>query len=646
MPKSLATATGVTIQIGRELGRGGEGSVYDIPALADQVAKLYHAPLDREKQAKLSFMAAQGDAQLLNYVAWPLQTLHAARDGPVVGFLMPKLVGREPIHMVYSPAHRRQTRPTAAWDFLLFTARNLAASFETLHARGHVVADVNQGNVLVGKDSKVMLIDSDSFQVNGNGRLHRCDVGVSHFTPPELQGISSFDGITRTVNHDNFGLALLIFHLLFGGRHPYAGVPLRDGVGESLEADIKAFRYAYARDSPLRGLKPPPRSIPISIVPDPFEAMFAFAFTERGASSARPTAKHWVEAVDGLRRGLRPCSVSARHKYSAHLSKCPWCSLEHEGVVYFIDLGAAYTPTSTGFVLAQAWALIEAVPAPPSLRIPDFADFDVKPTPLPPGIPPRRVILGCQIVASLVALVLIASVSKYWVIWLIGGGVAYAAAATAGKSERDAERARRRGVLATAKAAHEALVTKAENEAGPRPFSALKANLVRLRDEYPRLPELERQELHHLHATAQERQKQQFLDGHFIDSASIPGVGPNRKAALRSFGIETAADVDAQRIRQIKGFGDSLTGAIVDWRRSCESRFRFDPARAVSQADQNVVRVKYGSRKLAIENALRNGPQALRKSRQDAIQMAATLEPLLNTTAVQVAQASRDLKVI
>src|ERR1700721_1081855 len=101
MPKSLSTSSGDTIQIGRELGSGGEGSVYEVPGLSDQVAKLYHTQPDRAKQAKLSFMAAHSDAQLLSYVAWPLQTLHVTCGGPTVGFLMSKLVGREPIHMLY-----------------------------------------------------------------------------------------------------------------------------------------------------------------------------------------------------------------------------------------------------------------------------------------------------------------------------------------------------------------------------------------------------------------------------------------------------------------------------------------------------------------------------------------------------------------
>jgi DNA-binding helix-hairpin-helix protein with protein kinase domain len=230
MMKTYVTGTGKTIEIGLELGKGGEGSAYEVPADHHWVAKLYneHHQPDALKQAKLRYMAAMADQELLSYAAWPQETLHETAHGPVVGFLMPKISGRVPIHMLYSPAHRRQEYPQAAWDFLLFAARNTAAAFDAIHQHGHVLGDVNQGNVLVGADSKVFLIDTDSFQINANGTIHLCKVGVAHFTPPELQGVASFDRVPRTSNHDNFGLALLIFHLLFGGRHPYSGKPLRD----------------------------------------------------------------------------------------------------------------------------------------------------------------------------------------------------------------------------------------------------------------------------------------------------------------------------------------------------------------------------------------------------------------------------------
>jgi DNA-binding helix-hairpin-helix protein with protein kinase domain len=205
MAKVFVTGTGKTIEIGRELGKGGEGSVYEIPANDQWVAKLYnsHHQPDAQKQAKLRFMAATADAELLRYAAWPQDTVHKVSAGPIVGFLMPKVSGRAPIHMLYSPAHRRQDYPQVAWDFLIFAARNTAAAFAAIHHHAHVLGDVNQGNVLVGADSKVVLIDTDSFQINANGTTHLCKVGVAHFTPPELQGIASFDRAPRTVNHDN-----------------------------------------------------------------------------------------------------------------------------------------------------------------------------------------------------------------------------------------------------------------------------------------------------------------------------------------------------------------------------------------------------------------------------------------------------------
>ena len=244
--------------------------------------------------------------------------------------MMPKVSGKEPIHMIYSPAHRRQSYPHCAWDFLLYVARNIASSFATVHEHGHVVGDVNQNSFMVGRDSKVVLIDSDSFQINANGTLHLCEVGVSHFTPPELQTLPSFVGFERTENHDNFGLALLIFHVLFGGRHPYSGVPLISDAGNALETDITHFRYAYASDNQRRGLKPPPRSIPLSMLPSDVEAMFQQAFTESGVATGRPTAKAWVAALDSLRQQLKKCIVSAMHVYPAHLTDCPWCALDNQ----------------------------------------------------------------------------------------------------------------------------------------------------------------------------------------------------------------------------------------------------------------------------------------------------------------------------
>lgn len=544
--------------------------------------------------------------------------------------------------MVYSPAHRRQDYPKAAWDFLLYVARNIGASFETVHAHGHVIGDVNQNSFLVGRDSKVVLIDSDSFQVNARGTLHLCEVGVSHFTPPELQSLSSFHGFTRTTNHDNFGLALLIFHVLFGGRHPFSGVPLRIGVGDALETDIKNFRYAYARDNQSRGLSPPPRSIPVSMLPDAIESMFHFAFTERGSSAARPTAQQWVAALDALRSHLKRCGTSSMHVYPDHLAKCPWCTLEQHGVVYFIDLGTTFASTPSGFVLTQVWGLIQAVPAPPPVNVPNPSSFSVKAQPLPAGIPGEGIITFYKLVAVAIVLAIVVAAPGAWILTLIVGSVGWVMAGNAGSSGRAAETTKRRSALEVAKNEYEQLVERAKKEAGPEGFHAQKAELSKLRRELEDIPRAEKEEIDKLHSTAHERQKQKFLDTCFLDNASISGVGPTRKAALRSFGIETAADVTKSRVMQVRGFGESLTRAVLNWKVSCERRFKFNPAAAVSEADRNAVRAKYATKRIALERSLAAAPAQLHQFRQKAEAQLASLKPQLEVAARKFAQAQAD----
>jgi DNA-binding helix-hairpin-helix protein with protein kinase domain len=648
MTKTFVTGTGNTIEIGRELGKGGEGSVYEVPTNHHWVAKLYnaHHQPDAPKQAKLRFMAATADEELLSYAAWPQETLHKTPNGPVVGFLMPKITGRAELHEIYSPAYRRQNYPNVGWDFLMYVARNMAAAFAALHRHGHLIGDVNQKNFLFGRDSKVVLVDCDSYQINANGTTHLCKVGVAHFTPPELQGVATFDRVPRTSNHDNFGLALLIFHLLFGGRHPYSGVPLRTDAGEALEKDIQAFRYAYAPDGQRRGFNPPPKSIPISIVPDPIQAMFTLAFTENGVKS-RPTAQQWVTALDGLRGQSKRCAMTPMHVYPGHIGRCPWCVLEDHGVIYFLDIQVGITATgSTGFILARAWAAIEAVPPPPAIPIPNIAAIVVKPAPLPPGIQQQKVITFWRIVIVGVVLWLFTVIPGAWFFLLGGAWWAWVVVGDWGGDERKAERTKREAARDAAQQAYDQIVGRIRQEVSPEAFAKKKQDLAQLRDEYQHLPEREKTEITNLHATAEARQKHQFLERHFLDGAAISGIGPAKKAALRSFGIETAADVTWNKVISIKGFGEVLTRAVVDWRKACERRFVFNPNLAVTEADKNAVRAKIATRKRTLEITLNAGAAELQRLRQDMISKAKALSSALQAASQKFAQTQADLNAI
>jgi DNA-binding helix-hairpin-helix protein with protein kinase domain len=154
-PRPLHDDHGRSVRIGPPLASGGEGVVYPLPADAAVLAKVYHKPPDAAKVEKLRWMVRAADAELCQLAAWPTATLHDTAGGPLVGFLMPYFAGYMAVHTLYSPAHRRTAFPHADWAFLVHTAMNCAAAFDAVHARGHVVGDVNQSNVLVSERALV-----------------------------------------------------------------------------------------------------------------------------------------------------------------------------------------------------------------------------------------------------------------------------------------------------------------------------------------------------------------------------------------------------------------------------------------------------------------------------------------------------------
>ena len=651
---SLCDHDGQPVELGERLGTGGEGSVFAVLHRGDEVvAKLYHEPLPPEKHAKLASMVACGNDALRGISAWPQALLHAGPRGPVCGFLMPRLFAHAAIHNVYGPAHRKAMYPKADWAFLVQVARNVAAAFDTIHAHGHVIGDVNQGNVYVGANALVKLIDCDSFQIAAQGMSFPCEVGVPHFTAPELQRIESFRNHTRSVHHDNFGLAVLIFHLLFMGRHPFAGV-YAGTQDMPIERAIREFRYAFGRNAPACDMSRPPGSVGPEIVTSELGHLFEQAFRYGPEQLERPAARQWVQALDALKREIRACGEHTLHRYSGKLSQCPWCDLERrEQLVFFVNLANVELASARGFNLRQAWQAIEAeaakIGAVPLPVAPQRGAHVAAPLPIPVqlGRLAKWLLRALAIGGPLLLIIrwpvgtLAWSVAGFWGWHLIGRW----------HSPLEQERERRKVMLAVAEQKWKAVERRWRELSGEGQAQRKLMELRVLQREYRQLRfdyDKARAELQITLRQRQLRQRQlrRFLARFHLDTANIGKVGAGHKVRLASFGIETAADIDPRRLAAVRGLAKDVIDQLLHWRTELERWSQLESKGMRDSADVKALTREFMQRRRKLAASLGVAPEELRRLAASLAQQRSVLLPGAQQAAKALGQAQADLAIL
>lgn len=603
----ILDGNGRTVRLGRKIGEGGEGAVFEVETDPETVAKIYHQPLPSVRADKIRAMAAVRNEQIEKLTAWPIELL-TLRSGAPVGIKMPKVVGHKDIHQLYSPKSRRVEFRRADWRFLVRAAANLSRAFATVHAASCLVADVNHGGIMVAQDARVRLIDCDSFQIEYGGRKYLCTVGVPTFTPPELQGVT-FAEKERTENHDNFGLAVMIFLVLFMGRHPFAGRYL--GPGEMpIEQAIRELRFVYGVGRAAVYMEQPPGTPALEIVSPSVAALFERAFARESMLVGRPTAREWLTALETLEGELVQCEAAPTHWHFSGLQRCPWCRMEGAtGVALF---SPAVSPGAASFFdLDSLWKQVEAVEPPGAVPMLEEGVFGNKielsrmageflqrrwfHRPLALFLAAASTAVGIYVDLPLLAKLF----------FFVAAFVVYATIRKMLRSADDIEIFIHRERLCREQ--WDKVRNEWEAKAGPGLFVAKRKEL----DGHRAAWLINRQEradrLKALAESKRESQLNRFLDGVEIRAGEVPGIGAGRKSILESFGISTAADVSEEKLAAVPGFGEKLCTGLLDWRRSIEAQFVFDETLDVDIQDREAVEEEMQRERLQIEAAIRRG---------------------------------------
>lgn len=632
----VVDGAGRAIKLGAIVGQGGEGAVYEVVANPALVAKVYHKPLSVERADKIRTMGLLGNDALGRLTAWPAGLLMDGTAGAPVGLLMPRVTNRKDIHHLYSPKSRRSDFLRADWRFLVRAAANTARAFAAVHAAGCVIGDVNHGGVLVGQDATVTLIDCDSFQVTHAGRRFLCEVGVETFTPPELQG-RSFQGVVRSASHDDFGLAVMTFLLLFMGRHPFAG--RFSGPGDMpISRAIEECRFAYGQRRSALQMTQPPGTPPLSIVGPQIAQLFEKAFAADAPAIGRPAAREWIGALDGLEKDLKQCASNPSH-WHHRASSCPWCPMEGStGVALFPAV--VQNAAGTVFDMARLWREVEAIQHPGS------APTITLPTPKPSvgaGKLAAWRVKRHAIAATLAAVVLLLGI-VFGPVMLLAAGVTYLLAFIS--TEKTDQIAAIKSAFDTASSRLQLAEREWLQKAGSGLFEQRKSVLIELRNDWNQVPNVRLRMLSELERDRERTQRLRYLDQFEIEDAKIEGIGKGRKLTLASYGIETAADVIQAALAQVPGFGPKTQARMLTWRSSVEQRFVFDPTRHVDQRDIARVEQEILNKKTQIESRINRALSELRQAHSQIMAARQHMLPQIENAHRQFLQASADKQAV
>lgn len=643
MTPALFSADMKPLRVSSLIGRGGEGEVYALHGIQDQVVKLYTVADTQSREAKIEKMIADGLSKLTPLIAFPVAIIRN-KAGAFVGFTMMKFSGHQPLHELYAPGARKISFPRADYRFLVRTAANVARAVASAHGNNCVIGDINHSGILISEQATAALIDADSFQIVDGGNRYCCKVGTPEYTPPELQG-ASLDGALRTKNHDAFGLAVVIFQLLWMGRHPYSG--RYTGGDMPLEKAIREFRFAYS--SRETGMQRPPAVPQLKDFSPAIEAAFEQAFGPQGTIE-RPSPKQWIALLQEFERSLVKCTNNPLHYHAQQTAECPWCRMERMfGVPLFIAALPDFTHTAA-FVpmsgdMAAMWRAIEAVGCPanenpkPKLLITP----EVLPTNEARVASSKRLrtqLLGAALLG--IAAATLFAWPSYFIFALVAGGTGINRLLAKHSSFQVFE-SRYREI--------EGRRLKAEQEwkdrAGLKEFNDLRSRLAAFNAEYYGLAAEEKRQIQEHQSNRRSDQLRTYLEGFPIRRARIGYVGPAKLAMLTSYGIETAADISAIAVQNVPGFGPVNSRPLIEWRAGLERKFVYNanPTQADAAAIGRI-RAEIATRAAQLKAELGTGPERLRRLGSAIQQLQQTVDPILQHLTEQSAQALVDLRWI
>lgn len=225
------------ILLGKELGKGGEGSIFETNT--PYVAKIYKSErITQRRYAKLKLMISKKIA--FKGICYPVSIIYNQND-EFVGYLMPRANGKEIQRSIFIKPLLMKNFPNWKKIDTVKLCITILEKIKYLNERNIILGDINPANILVVSPNEVYFVDTDSYQIGE----FPCPVGTVNYTAPEIQR-KNFASFLRTQGNENFAIATLLFMIMVPGKPPYAQHGGEDPIANIINMD---FSYPFGNNS-------------------------------------------------------------------------------------------------------------------------------------------------------------------------------------------------------------------------------------------------------------------------------------------------------------------------------------------------------------------------------------------------------------
>ena len=282
----------------QEIGRGGEGVVYETDRRDRQVCKVLGQ--SRRSKSTIEKLKLMVERQVEHpAICWPTELVE--RGGETIGYLMPRASGKDLQRTIFIRPLFEKTCSDWTRIHLVHLTRTILKAVQHLHEKAVLLGDLNAQNIMVQDELSVFLVDCDSFQI---GRFP-CGVGTPPYLAPELYGIDLKSNL-RTIEHDLFAVATLVFMIFLPGKAPYSHRGGGDPAKNVLE---RHFPYPLGEHS--QGKTPAGQwRYCWSHLPYFMKEAFHDAFGRDARPSSRPRIDQWLKHMDRYEVHLKKGHVS------------------------------------------------------------------------------------------------------------------------------------------------------------------------------------------------------------------------------------------------------------------------------------------------------------------------------------------------